>query len=412
MTAVLLTVGDEILLGQIVDTNAAWLGDRLAASGVDLVRHETVPDTMDAITDALTRASADLVVVTGGLGPTHDDLTRDALAKHLGVGLYMDPEVEQVLVERYRLRGRTFDASRHRMAEVPEGVEPLPNPRGAAPGLWAEADGRVIVAMPGVPYEMQAIWRESVEPRLSERRPGAVVHRTLLTVGKGESDIATDLGDLDTLLGEGVGLAYLPSLGMVRLRLTAKGDDLGDARDRVDRATEAVRERLRRLVFGEGDTTLEAVVGEMLAERGLTLAAGESCTGGSVAATLTSVPGSSRYVKGGVVAYCNSVKQNLLGVSTRDLATHGAVSEAVALAMARGARDRLGADLGVSTTGIAGPTGGTPEKPVGMVWIAIAAPWGERAVRLTLTTDRGVNIGLTTTAVLDLVRRQLLRQEG
>lgn len=412
MTAVLLTVGDEILLGQIVDTNAAWLGDRLAASGVDLVRHETVGDTMDAITGCLARAcaDADLVVLTGGLGPTHDDLTRDAIAAHLGVDLRRDQDVEHTLRERYRQRGRDLTETRIRMADVPEGVEPLPNPRGAAPGLWHPGERCVIVAMPGVPYEMKAIWRESVEPRLHELRPGAVVHRTLLTVGKGESDIAADLGDLPALLGDGVGLAFLPSLGTVRIRLTAKGDDVDEARARVDRAAEAVRQRIERLVFGEGDTSLEAVVGEMLAERGLTVAMGESCTGGALAARLTRVPGASRYVLGGVLAYCNSVKENELGVPEADLAEHGAVSEPVALAMARGARTLTGADIGLATTGVAGPTGGTPEKPVGTVWIAYASDEGERAVRLQLSTDRGVNIGLTVTATLDLLRRQLLRR--
>ncbi|HIG73972.1 MAG TPA: competence/damage-inducible protein A [Bacteroidetes bacterium] len=412
MTAVLLTVGDEILLGQIVDTNAAWLGDRLAASGVDLVRHETVGDTMDAITGCLARAcaDADLVVLTGGLGPTHDDLTRDAIAAHLGVDLLRHADVEHTLRERYRQRGRDLTETRIRMADVPEGVEPLPNPRGAAPGLWHPGESCVIVAMPGVPYEMKAIWRESVEPRLHELRPGAVVHRTLLTVGKGESDIAADLGDLPALLGDGVGLAFLPSLGTVRIRLTAKGDDVDEARARVDRAAEAVRQRIERLVFGEGDTSLEAVVGEMLAERGLTVAMGESCTGGALAARLTRVPGASRYVLGGVLAYCNSVKENQLGVPEADLAEHGAVSEPVALAMARGARELTGADIGLATTGVAGPTGGTPEKPVGTVWIAYASGEGERAVRLQLSTDRGVNIGLTVTATLDLLRRQLLRR--
>lgn len=412
MTAVLLTVGDEILLGQIVDTNAAWLGDRLAASGVDLVRHETVGDTMDAITGCLARAcaDADLVVLTGGLGPTHDDLTRDAIAAHLGVDLLRHADVEHTLRERYRQRGRDLTETRIRMADVPEGVEPLPNPRGAAPGLWHPGESCVIVAMPGVPYEMKAIWRESVEPRLHELRPGAVVHRTLLTVGKGESDIAADLGDLPALLGDGVGLAFLPSLGTVRIRLTAKGDDVDEARARVDRAAEAVRQRIERLVFGEGDTSLEAVVGEMLAERGLTVAMGESCTGGALAARLTRVPGASRYVLGGVLAYCNSVKENQLGVPEADLAEHGAVSEPVALAMARGARELTGADIGLATTGVAGPTGGTPEKPVGTVWIAYASEEDERAVRLQLSTDRGVNIGLTVTATLDLLRRQLLRR--
>lgn len=417
VTAVLLTVGDEILLGQIVNTNAAWLGDRLALVGVDLVRSETVGDTPEAILGALGRAYADsdLVVITGGLGPTHDDVTKDAVAAHFGVGLVRDADVEALLEQRYAARSRVLTASRRSMADVPEGFEALDNPRGAAPGLWGEReiDGRLqmVALMPGVPYEMKAIWNGSVEPRIRDRRPGAVVHRTLLTVGRGESDIADDLGDLQGILGPNVGLAYLPSVGTVKMRVTARGENREEAQARIDTAAARLRERLGTLVFGEGDTTLEAVVGEMLAERGLTLASGESCTGGALSARLTRVPGASRYVRGAVVAYCNSVKMDVLGVDPETLEAHGAVSEPVALQMARGARQRLGADIGVSTTGIAGPTGGTEEKPVGTVWIAFSSASGERAVRLQLSTDRGVNIALTSTLTLDLIRRQLLRAE-
>ncbi|MEM6327861.1 MAG: nicotinamide-nucleotide amidohydrolase family protein, partial [Bacteroidota bacterium] len=337
---------------------------------------------------------------------------RDALANHLGVALHRNAEVEQALLERYTLRGRTLNALRKRMADVPEGVDALPNPKGAAPGLWAPTNGRVSVALPGVPYEMKAIWREAVEPRLREMRPGAVVHRTLLTVGKGESDIADDLGPLAETPAEGVGLAFLPSLGTVRIRLTSRGDDVAEAEARVHAAASVVRERIGDLVFGEGATSLEAVVGEMLRARGRTIALAESCTGGAIAARLTRISGASDYLVGGVVAYSNAIKQGLLGVSDDDLETHGAVSEPVALAMARGARARLGADLGLATTGIAGPTGGTPDKPVGTVWIAASTPWGDRARRFTLTTDRGVNIGLTVTLALDLVRRELLGSDA
>lgn len=417
MTAVLLTVGDEILLGQIINTNAAWLGERLAFAGVDLVRSETVGDTMDAIQRALRRAyqDAELVVVTGGLGPTHDDLTKDAVAAYFGVSQTRNPEIEAHLEQRYAARGRALTDLRRTMADVPEGFEPLANPKGAAPGLWGEreVDGRsqMIAVLPGVPYEMKSIWTDSVEPRLRQRRPGAVVHRTLLTVGRGESDIADDLGDLGEMLGPDVGLAFLPSLGTVRLRVTARGTDRDEAQQKIDAAAERIRDRIGDLVFGEGDTTLEQVVGEMLADRGLTIASGESCTGGALSARLTRIPGASQYVRGGVVAYCNSVKSEVLGVSKGDLVDYGAVSGQVALQMAHGVRQRLGADIGISTTGIAGPTGGSVDKPVGTVWLGYATATDERAVRLHLSTDREVNIGLTATLALDLVRRQLLRAD-
>lgn len=418
MTGHLLTVGDEILLGQIVNTNAAWLGERLAAAGLDVRRAETVGDDVDAIVAALERAYADgaaVVVVTGGLGPTHDDVTKAAVARAFGRGLVFHPDLYDAIDARYAARGRTMPPLGRVMAEVPEGFEALENPKGSAPGLWGEreAGGRwqAVAVLPGVPYEMEAIAEGSVFPRLRERQDGVVLSRTLLTVGRGESDIAAQLGDLSDVLHDGLSLAYLPSLGTVRLRVTARGADRAAAQDQMDRATDAIRDALGTLVFGEGETTLEAVVNEALAAHGLTLAVAESCTGGSMAARITSVPGSSRVFCGGVVAYDNHFKTSLLGVDPDVLARDGAVSEAVALQMAVGARDRLGADVGVAATGVAGPGGGTPEKPVGTVWLAYADAETTRAVRLQLTRDRAVNVGLSTTAALDLVRRQLLRRD-
>ena len=413
----LLTVGDEILLGQIVNTNAAWLGGRLADAGVDLRRAETVGDDEGEIARALDRAFADgaaVVVVTGGLGPTHDDVTKAAVARVFGRRLVFHPDVFDAIDARYRARGRTMPAVGRVMAEVPEGFDVLENPKGTAPGLWGErtAGGRrqTVVVMPGVPYEMEAITETHVLPRLVERQDGVVLSRTLLTVGKGESDITTLLGDLSDTITDGLTLAYLPSLGTVRLRVTARGPDRAAARARVDRAADAIRDALGALVFGEGETTLEAVVSDMLAARGLTLGLAESCTGGALAARVAAVPGASRVLCGAVVAYDNGVKEGALGVERAVMVEDGAVSERAALQMARGARAVLGADVGVATTGIAGPTGGTPEKPVGTVWIAYADAETERAVGLRFTTDRAVNVGLTTTAALDLVRRQLLRK--
>ncbi len=417
MTGHLLTVGDEILLGQIANTNAAWLGDRLSSVGVDVRRSETVGDDVAEIAAAIDRATADgarVVVVTGGLGPTHDDVTREAVAQAFGRDLEFHPDILERIEERYRSRGRAVPPLVRVMAEVPAGFEVLANPKGTAPGLWGErrvgAFGQVVVVMPGVPYEMEAITEAHVLPRLRDRQDGVVLSRTLLTVGRGESDLATTLGDLSEALTDGLTLAYLPSLGTVRLRVTARGPDQGAAQASVDRATDAIRDALGNLVFGEGRTTLEAVVNEMLAERGLTLATAESCTGGAVAARVTSVPGASRVFRGAVVAYDNVVKERLLGVTSEALAAHGAVSEAVACEMAEGVRYHLGAHIGLATTGIAGPTGGTPEKPVGTVWIGYADGQTTRAVGLRFTADREVNVGLSTTAALDLVRRQLLRE--
>ena len=413
MRAHLITVGDELLLGQIVNTNAAWLGERLAAVGADLRESVVVGDVHADIVAAVDRAfgaGAGIVLVTGGLGPTTDDLTREAVAASFGRPLRFDADVFAGIEARYTARGREMPAIGRRMAEVPEGFEVLPNPKGTAPGLWGTRDsGGAIALVPGVPYEMRAITEASIVPRLQALQDGFVVSRTLLTVGRGESDLAGLLGEVPAELGEAA-IAYLPSLGTVRLRLTARGADEARARASVDRATERVRARLGRLVVGEGaGLTLEAATLDLLAERGRTLALAESCTGGGIAARLVAVAGASRVVRGGVVAYSDAAKRDLLGVPAALLAEHGAVSEAVARAMARGARERLAAAAAVASTGIAGPTGGTPDKPVGTVWLAYADAAGERAVALRLTTDREVNIGLTCTAALDLVRRQTLR---
>ena len=422
MTAVLLTIGDEILIGQIVDTNAAWLGERLAASGVELVRAETVRDTEAAIRGALERAfapgdgRADLVVATGGLGPTTGDLTREATAAHFGVGLHSDAAVEARLRALFAARGREMQPIVLRMAHVPDGFTVLDNPVGTAPGLWGERAGphgtERVVLMPGVPREMTAIWDGSVSARVDALAPGAVVSRTLVTAGYGETDLAARHGDLsDVLVSDdraSLGIAYLPALGTVRLRVTARGPDRQAAAERVDRTAERLRERLGEAVFGEGDATLEGVVLDGLVARGLTLAVAESCTGGAVAARLTSVPGASRAFVGGVVAYDNRVKTALLGVPEATLRAHGAVSEATVRAMAEGVRQRLGADVGVATSGVAGPGGGTPEKPVGTVWIAVAWPGGTDAALLRLSHDRGVTIGLSTVSALNLVRRRVL----
>lgn len=417
MQAVILTVGDELLIGQVVNTNAARLGEQLGLVGVTVARMETVGDDGGAIRRALERAFEDaaLVVVTGGLGPTHDDVTKKVVAEAFGRTLVFRPEVLAEVEAKFAARGRPFPPSNRVLAEVPDGFEALPNPKGTAPGLWGEreAAGRrqAVVVVPGVPHEMDAIMEEAVLPRLRAHPDvGTVLHRTLHTVGEGESAIAERLGDLADLLPDGMTLAFLPAFGTVRLRLTVRGPDRTAAQAALDRSAARVRRNLGDLVFGEDSQTLEGVVGELLGARGLTLATAESCTGGDVAARITSAPGASRHFLGGVVAYGNNVKTDVLGVDPEAIHTHGAVSEVVVRQMAEGTRKVLGAAVAVATTGIAGPGGGTPEKPVGLVWLGYADADGTRAVRLQLTKDRAHNVALATTAALNLVRRQLLRK--
>lgn len=414
MKAQILTIGDELLIGQTVDANAAWLGEQISLLGADIVRSTTVGDEARAIRTELDRAyeDANLIVTTGGLGPTHDDRTREVVADYFGVALREDDALLQQLRAYYGRRGRSFPAAARKIAQVPEGFELLENPVGTAPGLWHAEVGRMIAVLPGIPQEMQAIAEASLLPRLQAHSDlQTVVHRTLCTTGVGESSLQEKVGDLSDYLDDTLKLAYLPSTSGVRVRLTAYGTDRKAAQARIDRLERVLRDRVGRYIFGTGDDKLEAVLGEMLRAHGSTVATAESCTGGLVAHRLTNVSGSSDYFLGSVVAYANPVKVNVLGVDSTVLETHGAVSEPVARQMARGVRERLGADVGVATTGIAGPTGGTPEKPVGTIWIGYADASGTEARRLQFVEDRAVNKELFSTAALDMIRGQLQHRQ-
>jgi nicotinamide-nucleotide amidase len=415
MKAHILTIGDELLIGQTVDANAAWLGEQFSLLGIEIVRSTTVGDTAHTIHTELDRAfeDADLVVTTGGLGPTHDDLTREVVADYFGVPLRVNETLMQMLRDYYERRGRSFPEAARKIALVPAGFELMDNPVGTAPGLWYASanDARMIAVLPGIPQEMKAIAEAALLPRLRTRGDlQTVEHRTLLTTGVGESSLQEKVGDLSEYLDDALKLAYLPSTSGVRMRLTAYGDDRAEAQSRIKQLEQVLRERVGRYIFGTGDDELEAVLGDQLRERGLTVATAESCTGGFVAHRLTNVSGSSDYFVGSVVSYANRVKVEQLGVDPDVLAEHGAVSEPVARQMAQGVRTLLGANIGVSTTGIAGPTGGTPDKPVGTIWVGYADAQGDHARRLQFVKDRTVNKELFSTSALEMIRRQLQRR--
>ncbi len=415
MRAVALTIGDELLIGEIVNTNAAWLGEQLNRSGVDLARVVTVGDEPDELRRELEFAlrDGDLVILTGGLGPTHDDITREVLANSFGVELRFDPGVYEAIRRRFDARGRHMPESNRAQAMVPQGFDVLPNPDGTAPGLWRawSIDGieRMLAVLPGVPHEMMALFRNEVHPRLTARKDLRIIrHRTLRTAGIGESSLQEKIGDLSDLLSPSLRLAYLPNTSGVRLRLSAYGQSSSDVDALLDRLESRLRDRAGSFIFGQGDETLEEVVGRLLIARGLTIAVAESCTGGHVCHQITNVSGSSAYMAGGIVAYSNRVKRDILGVQAAVLEIEGAVSEAVARQMAEGVRRRLHADVGISTTGIAGPSGGTPDKPVGTVWIGLADRRSSKAALLRLVRERILNKELTTTMLLDFVRRHVL----
>ncbi len=416
MQATVLTIGDELLIGQVHDTNAAWLGEQLTLAGVIVRRMATVGDDENALQSELRRslAESDLVITTGGLGPTEDDRTREGVAGLFGVELAFQAGILESIRERFALRGRYMPESNRSQAMVPDGFEVLANRLGTAPGLWreireGEAAGSMLAVLPGVPYEMQHLFTEEVLPRV-RRRGGlrSIVHRTLRTAGIGESSLQEAAGDLFGVLSDTLRLAWLPGPGGVRLRMTAFAGDRETADGRIAQLEARLRDRIGGYIYGVDDETLEEVVGNMLRDRSLTVSVAESCTGGYLAHALTNIPGSSEYMAGGVVAYSNPAKIDVLGVSPDALRQHGAVSEVVAVQMAEGIRRLLGADLGLSTTGVAGPAGGTSEKPVGTVWIGYADAGGVEAHRLQLVRDRMLNKQLTATFLLDRVRKNLL----
>ncbi len=411
-----ITVGTELLLGHTLDTNAVDLGRALAAAGVEVTRRTTVSDrpaaVRDAVRDALARA--EFVLTTGGLGPTSDDLTKTAVAELLGKRLLLDEAVLRRLEQRFRHLGRPMPAANRGQAEVPEGAEVLPNPRGTAPGLWLDdGHGRVVIMLPGVPSEMRGLLMEEVLPRLVSRRaaageaPRVVLSRTVRTTGSPESAIAERVAPVETGL-EPLTLAYLPGPAGVDLRLTAWGLDPEDAERRLSAAAGQLRDVLGSRWYGDDETDLAAVVLSQLRARGERLAVAESCTGGVLASRLTAVPGASDTFVGGVIAYDNAVKTALLDVPEAMLAEQGAVSEVVVEAMAAGAQRRFGVAAALAVTGIAGPTGGTPEKPIGTVWVAARHGDRTRALRRIFPGARDEIRARSAQAALDLLRLALV----
>ena len=418
MDAYLLSIGDELLIGQTVNTNAAWLGEHLSQMGVEVVEGRTLTDRPDRIHDALRTACpiADLVILTGGLGPTHDDLTKNAVADFLGVSMERDDALWQHIKTYYTERNRPVPERAAQIADVPHGFEKLDNPVGTAPGLRFQGEashGALIILLPGVPAEMKAIFTASVQPLVNARTDlRSTAHRTLQTTGIGESDLQAEIGDANTLLPDRVSLAYLPSTSGVRLRLTARAEDPDIATQLLDAAEARIRERADAHIFATGNVSLAEALGRRLTDEGLSVSTAESATGGLIGDRLTNVPGSSAYYAGSIVAYANRIKINQLQVDAEVIASHGAVSEPVARQMAQGVRAALGTDIGVATTGIAGPGGGSDAKPVGTVWVGYADAHGTHAAHVRFVNDRQMNKALFATAALDMIRRQLNRRSG
>ncbi len=413
MQATVITIGDEILIGQIVDTNSVSIARRLNEAGIVVHEKCSIGDDADEIVRTLDRALAasQVVVLTGGLGPTKDDITKKTLARRFGSAMRYDEAVALHVERMMTSRGISFNALNRSQAEVPACCKVLFNRHGTAPGMWFEtADDRVVVSLPGVPFEMEHLMEEEVMPRLKAHFAlRQIVHRTLITSGLAESVLAERIAPWEEALPDYLKLAYLPSAGIVRLRLSAYEVD----GERIGREIEARFDELQRLipayVVGFETATVEAQAHRLLTERRATLAVAESCTGGRLAAKFTAQAGASAYFLAGLVTYADEAKTHLLGVDAEAIRRHGAVSEEVARQMAEGARRATGADYALATTGIAGPAGGTPEKPVGTVWIALATPTRTIAVRQACGTDRGQVIDRATIHAVRMLRDELQR---
>ena len=410
MKATILTIGDEILIGQIVDTNSVSIAKHLNSAGIVVREKISIGDDRTQILDTVARALRDseVTVITGGLGPTKDDITKKTLAELFHSGMHCDERVAAHVERMLTARGIDYNELNRSQALVPDACTVLFNAHGTAPGMWFERDGHVVVSLPGVPYEMEHLMQDEVMPRLKARFAlRQIVHRTLITAGLPESMLAKRIEAWENALPPYLKLAYLPNPGAVRLRLSAYEVEGESVAREIERQFEALRRLIPHNVIGYETASMQELVHRILTERGKTLATAESCTGGTIAARFTSMPGASVYFRCGVVSYSNESKAALLGVDPATIARVGAVSEEVARQMAEGARRVAGADYAIATTGIAGPTGGSAKKPVGTVWIAVATPEGTTAVCKQCGTDRGQIIDRASAFAIALLRDAL-----
>jgi nicotinamide-nucleotide amidase len=408
-TAEIITIGDEILIGQTVDTNSAWMGTELNNIGIRVNRIVSVSDRREEIISALDQSlgRADIILITGGLGPTSDDITKQTLAEYFGTELVMNEEALLNVAGRLSKRGMPMNENNRRQALVPANCTVISNHAGTAPGMLFSKDGRIIVSMPGVPHEMKQMMSENVLPMLAEKFKGKVIiHKNIMTYGAPEAKLAERLEErFEKELPHEVKLAYLPAFGVIKLRLTATGDEPQLVRSMLAEQVRKLYAIIPDVIYGEDEVMLEEAVGILLKDRNMTLSTAESCTGGKIASLITSVPGSSDWYRGSVVAYDNSIKTKILGVSSETLQIHGAVSRETAEEMALGARRLMETDFAIAVTGIAGPTGGTPEKPVGTVWIAIASEKGVTAEKQAFADERKINITRSSFTALNMLRK-------
>ncbi len=416
MQVEIITIGDEILIGQIVDTNSAFIGTILNLNGISVKQISSVSDNREHILKALDEAKsrADIILITGGLGPTKDDITKKTLCEYFITTMRFDEGAYEDVVNLFAQYGKEVTPINRLQAEVPENCEVIRNKNGTAPGMWFDVDGKIFVSMPGVPYEMKAMMQQQIIPKLKSKfKLPFIFHKTVLTQGIGESHLSEIIADWeDSLTSLNIKLAYLPSPGMVRLRLSTTGSDETLLRNNVEKKIEELKTIISEYIYGyeiygEEKETLEQLVGKLLREKNKTISTAESCTGGYISHLLTLVSGSSEYYIGSVISYSYEIKETELGVSKQVLEMQGAVSQPVVEQMAKAIREKYKTDYSIAASGIAGPSGGTDEKPVGTVWIAIATPDKIISEKFLFGNNRERNIHKTANAALNMLRKEL-----
>ena len=414
MNCEVISIGDELLIGQTINTNASWIGEQLNNLGFNISHGAVISDNKEDIISALNIASSrsDIIIITGGLGPTKDDITKHTLTKYFNTSLELKKDIETSIIAYFKSVNRPILKSNLDQALLPKSCQVLSNSRGTASGMWFEKNNIIFISLPGVPYEMKGIMQEHVFPKLLSKIGGetVVVNKTIRTHGMGESFLAEIIKSWEDNLGsDNIKLAYLPSPGIVKLRLSVVGLDQLILEKKLDNAIDELKALIPDQIYGYGNATLEGVVGELLKDKDQTLSTAESCTGGSVAKMLTSISGSSSYFNGSIVSYTNQSKVDLLNVNTSVIEKFGAVSQEVVEQMAANIRVKFNSDYGISTSGIAGPSGGTKEKPVGTVWIAVASKNRIVSKKIKLGYNRERNIHVSSLSVLNLLRLELLK---
>jgi nicotinamide-nucleotide amidase len=410
MLAEIITIGDEILIGQIVDTNSAWMAQQLNHAGIRVKQISSVSDDKEHILKALAEAASrvDIILITGGLGPTKDDITKKTLAEYFGVGMIEDAGALENVERIFKRYNRPLLEINKQQALVPANCEVVLNKNGTAPGMWFNYEGKIYVSMPGVPFEMMYMVDEQVIPKLkASLQLPVIIHKTLLTVGEGESFLAERIADIEDALPAHIKLAYLPRLGQVRLRLTGYGLTEVLLQAEIEAHADKIKERIGKIVVAEEDIPLEKAILNRMTQNGITLSIAESCTGGHISALITQHPGSSKVFLGGGVTYSNLLKQSVLGVNSATIEKYGAVSEETVVEMAEGALENFGSDYAIAVTGIAGPDGGTPEKPVGTVWIAVLSAERKLVKKFTFVGRRIQNIERTAVNALGMLNSLL-----